>query len=342
MSFQPSSARSTAQPRAHHVARPTRRGPSPAARRKAKSQALTAPTDGLAFRQSVAHAQHDLEAPTKLRAGIPFGFARSKLFGVHERDDTFHQKGIMLVDDRDLGIQISYAGPRLNQTHARLWQSLVHLAVTTGSGAQQLVTTRPEVLRAMGFCDASTAAQQWLDKHLQELGKAQVSIKTKRVQYWGQLLSGAASDEAGGLVVDFNPKMALLFVDETVDLYLERKSAYGRDQLAMWLHDFLASQHNEAKRLAPIPVERLHELCGSKDNMREFRRRLRKAAQLLTTGGSSPLLLAWSIDGDVFSYTKTNTHVTLLPKEAQAKQATHSHAERAAQQARERRARVVL
>lgn len=281
-----------------------------------------------------------------IRNAMPLGFVRSSLFGVRERrgHSDADLRPHVLASDETLGVSIGYSGPRLNQQHARLWQALIRLASLAPQPVERIFTTAPEILRMLGVADTGTTTKEWLMEKLTELGRAQVTMKTRRTRYFGALVTEMRYDlPTQRLVLGFNPRVAALFADEYVECNLARKSSYGRNQLAMWLHDFLSSQHNSPDRQVPFSVSRIQQLCGSNVKPKEFRRQLRIAAHLLATRGSAPLLLRWAIDAhDVFSYEKVVTKVTLLPAGAQARMHGEARKEAAAQSARSRRAGLVL
>lgn len=319
--------------------------------RPAPHQKLTLPTksDEARIRATLGQVMHEVlaagEGPQAgvFRAAVPLSFVRGALFGVQERDDSELVRQLLATDDAN-GVTVGYTGPRLSQQHSRVWQSVVSVAALRSPTASTVLTSAPEILRMMGVKDESTKAKKWLLTKLEDLNRAQVCIKTKRVQYFGNLVSDVAYNNATGrLGISFNPRLADLFKDEIVEGNLARKAAYGRSQLAMWLHDFLASQSNAADKQIPFSVYRMRQLCGSEVEPKEFRRQLKAAAELLRTAGQTPLLQQWSIDEhDVFTYRKVATKVTLLPAGAQARVAAVTRHELAAQAARERRSKVQL
>lgn len=249
-------------------------------------------------------------APPK--PGLPISFARSALFGVSERDRN--HVTVDLATDGD--IRLRYHGLRLNQTHALLWQAVTTALLEQGADESEMVSiTSADLLRKIGWKDASTHARRWLWDTLTELQTARLELRTRRHRYSGALLGDLFRDEeTGALNITVNRRAMDLLTDEVVYVDFQRKLQLVPPQLELWLHDYLSSQSNTTS--IPVSVAKLHELCGSTLKLPQFRPRLRKACEALKNA-TNPLLKSYHIDAqDRLVYTKTQTRVLLLPSGA--------------------------
>lgn len=275
-----------------------------------------------------------------IKPGIPLGVVRSALFGVAERDHSL-VSNLELEASTNYPVTIRYSGPRLNQMHALVWQTILHFASSQkiDAGSDELSVYSPELLRALGWTDVGTRARDWLWKHLRDLTHAHVELKTPRHSYAGSLLLEVYKvEKTGKLTLRFNHRLAALLKDEVVHIDLARKTTIGRNQLALWLHDYLSSQN----KCFPVRVDEVRRLCGSPLALRQFRPRLKLAMELLTQG-TNPVLKTWSIDKqDRLTYEAKPSRVTMLPAKAQTAMQGLSKYQAAVDQALRQRAAVPL
>lgn len=276
--------------------------------------------------------------------GLPLGFIRSALFGVGDKKIDPHQ---MLELPSTKSVCVRYRGPTLNQHHALLWQAILeaHRERCGSDPSQVLQISRPALLRAVGRHDVSTAARKQCNQWLDDLTRAWVSVETAKVRYSGALLGGALLDKETNLLSISIPGLLELFTNEVAHIDLSRKLALGRNQIAMWLHDFISSQSNDPARMIPVPVAELRRLSGSSLKMPQFRQRLKQAIALLKVGknGDAPLLIRATIDAqDRLVFEKSRTFTLILGGNAQVRvQATNARDQRV-QQVLESRGRVAL
>src|SRR5690606_18679522 len=105
-----------------------------------------------------------------------------------------------------------------------------------------------------------------------------------------------------------NPELAQLLDDETLDNDMMRMVSMGRDQLAIWLHNYFASWGSYRN----VPVKELHQMCGTKDDLRRFRYRLKQSMAKLMAG-ERPFIQDFQIGKDDVLYVrKGRTSVRLL------------------------------
>jgi hypothetical protein len=291
------------------------------------------------------HANDPAPAP-RPHAGLPFGFARSGLFTVCERDATVtYLKRVLPTATKD--ITLTYTGPRLNQTHSLLWQVVVALVLEANvtadgqRGPHVLRVTRGKILAALGWTERGSAAREWIWTALLELQQGQIELRTRRQRFSNSLLGPLEMDEVtGDLKITLDEGMLDLLRDEVAIIDLRRKRSLGKSQIAMWLHDFLASQENAPAGI-PWTVADLHALSGTSISVRHFKMRLHAAAERLMTG-DAPLLKSFSIDKrDRFCYSKVQTKVVILPAHAAGKIEATNRRDDAEQRAREQRLRVL-
>ncbi len=275
---------------------------------------------------------------------VPLGFARSAMFGVarHDRTVMVSCHPIPINDPR--GISFIYSGPKLSHYHALLWQAVIQAAQCADVKDETPFTVSADaLLRAMGSKGGDTKQRGRVWEWLKDLTAARVELLTRSKAYVGPLVLDAARDDRSGTVcIRLNSKLIGLLDYEVLRNELARKSALGRNLLAMWLHDYFATH----LRPQPERIARLRDVCGSPLALPQFRQRLRTAMTLLTEG-ERPLVTSWCIDKkDRLIVRKNPTSVELFdPKNAEAKQRgvwAHDRKADAIQKARAQRARVAL
>jgi hypothetical protein len=275
---------------------------------------------------------------------VPLGFARSALFSVARRNTSAIVQGQPLPIAPLRGSQLTYSGPPLSQHHALAWQAVIQAATEAEArNGEPFTVPADALLRAMGGKGDDTKQRGRLWRWLQDLTAARVDFSTQTQDYTGALLFEVVRDRPSGrLSVRLNPKLTTLLGNEILRNDLARKAGLGRNLLALWLHDYIATH----LRPPAESVSTLRDWCGSPLALPQFRQRLRAAMNLLMKG-STPLVVAWSIDQhDRLIVQKTATRVVILPPDvASAKQAGARHQERARadlERAQQQRARVAL
>jgi hypothetical protein len=275
---------------------------------------------------------------------VPLMIARSALFGVARANRKQMLQGHTIAAADPLGVSLLYSGPQLSQYHALLWQAIIQAATRAKVADDQMFSVSADaLLRAMGGQGNDTKQRGRLWGWLKDLTAARVELTTKTQGYVGPLVFEVARDTISKQVaVRLNPKLMRLLDSEVLRNDLARKAALGRNMLALWLHDYIATH----LRPPPVAVVDLRDLCGSPLELPQFRQRLRAAMDLLAKG-DDPLVLSWSLDqSDRLIVKKQSTRVIVLPAEvARAKQLGIQHQDRkwdGIQKARAQRARVAL
>lgn len=215
--------------------------------------------------------------------------ARSALFSAVQGADRKMLKDKLLATIE--GVQIIFTGEELNQDDHDLLMQLVHIARAKPFGEQMIVPANA-ILSGLGL-DKGKSQHDQLKARMKRLVAALVEIKnTKtRVIYYGHIIEAAAQDETNRYwVYRLNPDLRPLYDTTSFSLIeWEQRRALKRKDLARWLQAFYAT-HAEP---FPLSVEYLHRMSGSQATLKEFRRALRNALEVLKTIG---FLLAWEHD----------------------------------------------
>lgn len=275
-------------------------------------------------------------APT---ASIPMGMVRSELFSASLSGPMVDRKDVSAERDL-LGISIKYSGPHLNQEHFKAWQAAIHLArLNNAMSGVEFTVPASEMLRCMGKTYRDHNQRKVLWGLLEDLQKASVSMSTNRSRYIGSLVFSAAQDKiTGQICIRLNPDLAQLLSNEVLENDMMRMMELGRDQLAIWLHNYYASH------LTPRPmlVKELQRMCGTTLDLRRFRYRLKKCLTLLM-GGIRPLITKFTIGADdLVRVEKTSTNVLFLSNEVIERKHSSKKSSSAAQAARNARINVAL
>lgn len=256
---------------------------------------------------------------------IPIAFVRSALFSVAKDGPTRIRKqdeDNLASEIGPLGIEISCEGPHLNQEHFMAWQAVIHLGrANDGMAGTKFIVPANEVLRLMGKGYRDHDQRKLLWRRLEDLQGTRIFLKTHRSRYVGNLLDAAAQDDETRLVgIRLNPDLEKLLADESLENDMLRMVSLGRDQIAIWLHNYYASWGTYRN----VSVQELHRMCGTNLDLRRFRYRLKKAGEKLM-GGVRPFITSFRIDNDMVYVNKTRTKVKLLKEEDKAKSSGARH-----------------
>ena len=275
-------------------------------------------------------------APT---ATVPMGMVRSALFSASISGPMVERKEVSAERDL-LGISITYSGPHLNQEHFKTWQAAIHLARLNDAMSGVVFTvSSSEMLRCMGKTYRDHKQRKILWDLLEDLRQASVSMSTNRSRYVGSLVFSIARDKiTGQLCIRLNPELAQLLSNEVMENDMMRMMELGRDQLAIWLHNYYASHLSPR----PVLVKELQRMCGTTLDLRRFRYRLKKCLGLLM-GGIRPLITMFTIGADdLVRVEKTPTNVLLLSNEVMERKKSSKKSTSAAQAARNARLTVSM
>jgi hypothetical protein len=219
--------------------------------------------------------------------GIPNAVLRGALFSVGKVRKIFSKRTVIAALE---GYEIRYLGTTLNQTDLDVWEMLLHLARLQPLGAKVEFTAHA-LLKELGRGTSGMHHEQ-LKETIARLaaGLAEITwIKDKKTFAGTLITSFFRDEETGRYVVKFNPDMAKLYGSGHTRIDWQQRQSLGQNNLAKWLHGFYSSH---AKPF-PYKVETLRGLCGSAEELRGFRRRLKAALVDLVSIGS---LKSWEID----------------------------------------------
>lgn len=287
------------------------------------------------------------------------GLLRSALFSASilprgkEKEAPLLNNVPVRIDGGALGGTLLYSGPRLTQRHSLVWQAVICAARAAGVGDNdRFLVPADQLLSMIGSAADDQHQRRRLWQTLSDLSKAHIAYTSKRVDYAGTLVSSVVHDTkrrskdetpTGWLAIRLNADLTPYLSDEVLFNDLRRKARLGKNYLACWLHDYIATHKvPPAKSVAAIRTE-----CGSTTKqLRDFRSRL-KAAMNHLMGGDEALVQSWSLDEQdrLVVVKKAETKVKLLPiirHETSATPKKKSWQEQAATAARERRAGLNL
>jgi hypothetical protein len=237
--------------------------------------------------------------------GVPNAVLRGALFGVSTERKVYKPRTLIASLD---GYEIRFKGESFNQTDLDVWEMLLHLARLQPLGTKVEFTAH-SLLKELGR-GTSGKEHEKLKEEIMRLmtGGVEITWTKEKKAFGGTLVSSYFRDEeTGRYVVKFNQDMAQLYgVGHTLIDWSERQ-ALGKNNLAKWLHGFYASH----AKPYPYKVDTLHGLCGSTDELKGFKRRLKKALAELAAAGS---IRSWSIDPDT-----DLVHVVNIPSPTQAR-----------------------
>lgn len=176
-------------------------------------------------------------------------------------------------------ITLIYTGMRLDQGDLDCWMAVMQSAHEGELDDQgRFLVSGHRLLQLMGLKNTGPN-QELLDARLSKLKSGAIDIKNGRFSYEGSLIDEVYRDEeTRQVVVKLNPKMTVLFAPDSgwTRLDLTVRSKLGRNQLAKWLHAFVASH----RQPLPIGAEKLKQLCASDiTEMWKFRQNLKKAIE---------------------------------------------------------------
>lgn len=256
-------------------------------------------------------AETPLPVPTEkvqtaeiLQFPLPFGddtravsnqLARGSLFAA-VKDRQFFQTYVVVGEVN--GTTIEYQGEQLNQDDHDTFLQLIKMALHKEFGSEVFVPVNA-VLRELG---RSTHKEQRIQlfEQIGRIVRGTVRITTETGRYQGHLIDDCTTplDQTNqpqhrrNLAYRLNPKFARLYTRAAYTLFnaQERLKLKGRgSELAKWLHTWIIGNAVQY----PHKVETIRKMSGSCCDMKEFRRQLRRAFELLI---SQEIIAAWRID----------------------------------------------
>lgn len=224
--------------------------------------------------------------------GLPWATIRSALFAPVRKGSraALQRERIATVGD----IEIIYTGLQLDQADLDVFASVLQIARSQPLGQSVHFKTR-EMLRILGRNEGK-GNREWLLRSLSRLEANSIEIyhSTKGVAYTGRLIEQQARDELAGMhYVVLSPRLRGLYTSQGWQaINWENRQKLGRNQLAKWLHGFVAGQN----RPLTFGIERLMALANANySRPRDFREAMQDAADALR-GIGVEVTLAWEVD----------------------------------------------
>lgn len=227
---------------------------------------------------------HPVRLPYSLPAwpeavrGVPNCVLRSGIFGAIRRGKREYIQSIPIGSPSGSGILFS--GPQLDQADLDVWEQCLHIARHQDVGSLIYFGAR-DFLRSIGRSEGGKNIE-WLRNVFRRLASSVVEIDDGRRSYFGPMLQqGARDDQTGEYVIQLNPAIVALFIDDGwTQIEWEQRLALSGQPLAQWLHGFYATH----ARPFPIQVSTIRNLCGSENGqLFGFRRELKGAMAKVST-----------------------------------------------------------
>lgn len=240
----------------------------------------------------------------------PNAFLRSALFGVVKKGERRYckQEKLAAWTDTDL----AYTGEQLDQYDESVWLQLVHLHRIQGvePGRPLYVNAKARgFMREFGRARGASTAKAFYESvsRMEACGVHLTQrIDGKEVEYISSLVQKAArvkGEERWAIVL--NPDLVPYFAPgHYTRLDWATRLALPSD-LARWLHGYVSSHQAMPKRPHRISLERLRELSGSRTELKDFRRKIKKA---MTELERAEVVFAWRItEGDALEFVRVRT-----------------------------------
>lgn len=212
--------------------------------------------------------------PDHVRAA-PNAFLRSALFSATSEREFLKDEKLASVGN----LEITFRGYRLDQHDFDVFQQILHCAQCSDLERPFFVTS----YRLLSLlCITDTGKNRLiLDERIKRLAEARLNLKTGKYLYIGSLIHSAMRDEKTKIWrILLNKDLLPLFADDQYTrINYDLRAQLSRNQTAKWLHAFYSSH----KHPFPYKIETLHALCGSKSDLKEFKRALKKALNLIAS-----------------------------------------------------------
>jgi hypothetical protein len=246
-----------------------------------------------------------ISPPAKvLQFPLPFGkdtravsnpLARGSLFAAVK--DRQHFKDYILVYEES-DIKITFKGEQLNQDDNDTFLQLVKMALYKPFGTD-IVQAVNAVLSGMGRTTHQEQRRQLVEQ-ISRLVFGMIKLTTPNFRYEGHLLDDATTPQEQATLPQYrrhlayrlNPKFARFYAETAYTIFdsQERRKLKGRgSELAKWLHLWIIGNAEQYLH----KVETIRQLCGSRSTLKEFRRLLRQALNLIK---KVEIIIDWHID----------------------------------------------
>lgn len=244
------------------------------------------------------------------KRAIPNCFLRGALFGMVRKGRR------ALVKDEPIftmsQYEVSFSGEHLDQNDLELWDTLMYLAKERNVDSELRITLY-DLCQQMRLKYTNTSRDALIAR-VKRLKFGVVNIKLSKQEFFGSLINNGYIDRDGDgkLVVEYNKKLAPLFVDGDYTLIsADIRHLLGDNQLARWLYNFYESH----KQPIPFAIDFIQQLCRSETETKDFKRKIKNSLELvkkahLSVNGKSK----WDYD------ISKNNYLMIYPKGKTKKQ----------------------
>lgn len=205
--------------------------------------------------------------------GIPNRLLRSAVFGVQreKRNGLLDQFNFTYREH----YEITYTGSRLNQDDSIVWQAILRAIKNTKSPLGKAIKIKKsDVLHNLQKSNGGDN-YKWLMSCLDKLSTANLKcVKGKDVFSSNLIIGYSLNDSDSYFNAGVSSFLAPLLSEDLTDIDILRKSKLS-SQLSKWLHDFYSSHTNPI----PYPVDKLHTICRSNQNIAKFKMSLKKSIE---------------------------------------------------------------
>jgi len=231
---------------------------------------------------------------------VPTAIIRSALFGIVRPGRRRY------LEDQPIACwkncEIKYTGGQLDQYDQDVWMQVLHLFRQQDLSAQNGIRfTLRGFLKSMGTSSSGKSTRA-LYRSLKRLTATAVSIRIGFCTYVGSLIESFVEDEATGrYVVRLNPQVAGLFGAGYTKMEAQTRRGFTTD-LARWLYGYVQSHKATQKQPHRIGLAKLQAITGSETELKDFRRKVRRAMEELQRAG---VVASWRItDGDALEFVR--------------------------------------
>ena len=231
---------------------------------------------------------------------VPTAIIRSALFGVVQRGRRPHLDNKLIACWKNC--EIRYTGLRLDQYDEEVWMQVLHFFRDQDLSLEHGIRfTARGFIKSMGssYSGSSSAA---VFRSLTRMRATAVIIRVGTFVYVGGLIDSFAEDKATGrYVVRVNPDVAGLF--GTGYTKIEAATRRGLStQIAQHLYGYIQSHKATQQHPHRIGLARLQEIMGSQTELKDFRRKVRRAMDELHRTG---VVASWRItEGDALEFVR--------------------------------------
>lgn len=179
------------------------------------------------------------------------------------------------------GVTILGFGIQLDQADLDVWQMCLNLAQSKPLGSLLELSSRA-FLKSIHRADGK-ANRTWLKESLTRLQSFSIEVKSNDHAYVGSLINEFYIEESSGkYCINLNPKLKSLFDAGWTQLNFNTRLQLKGWPLAQWLVGFYSTHI----RTLPYKIETLHKLSGSADNLKGFKRALKRALDHCFSNGT--------------------------------------------------------